>query len=371
MSAEKIAGASNLTQLDVIEMQTQAQITIAEKNNSSAEDIAALIYSDDATALRTAEFKDLKDIEKIRKDYAVELAQLTGTEAQLVADINTESALDLQEAQLEYEKTKYEYEIAEAAKAEVLLATERQTIRTEQTQAAATARTQALADAATLRTQQLADIQAQYERSDQLLTAQQDREDDLREAEETYQQTLRIAEQNYQDLVREDIQLFEGQQATGAQGAQMDLETLRVLGGYANPQELQAAQLELQRGGLSEEENSNLQALLARGGLTAEERLAEIQSETRSSEMNSLLALLSNPQALGAFVTILSGEMPFESVPTMGQLTDMTPGRLEYLQGALSALGIDPQTFIRMAQDVTPQAFQETGPFGQLSAMIA
>ena len=49
----------------------------------------------------------------------------------------------------------------------------------------------------------------------------------------------------------------------------------------------------------------------------------------------------------------------------------MTPNRIEYLQGALSALGIDPQTFIRMAQDVTPQAFQETGPFGQLSAMIA
>ncbi len=87
--------------------------------------------------------------------------------------------------------------------------------------------------------------------------------------------------------------------------------------------------------------------------------------------MNSLLALLSNPQALGAFVTIISGELPFTSVPTMGELTDMTPSRIEYLQGALSALGIDPQTFIRMAQDVTPQAFQETGPFGQLSAMIA
>jgi len=371
MSAEKIAGASNLTQLDVIEMQTEAQTTIANANNTSAETIAMLIYSDDATALRASELTDLKDIEKIRNDYNVALAQLTGTDAQLVAGINTGSAQTLQTAQIEYEKAKYEYEIAEAAKAEVLLATERQTIRTEQAQAATTARTQALADAATLRTQQLADIQAQYERSDQLLTAQQDREDDLREAEETYQASLRTAEQTYQNLVREDIQTFEGQQATGAQGAQMDLETLRVLGGYANPQELQAAQLELQRGGLSEEENSNLQALLARGGLTAQERLAEIQSETRSSEMNSLLALLSNPQALGAFVTILSGEMPFESVPTMGQLTDMTPGRLEYLQGALSALGIDPQTFIRMAQDVTPQAFQETGPFGQLSAMIA
>ena len=49
----------------------------------------------------------------------------------------------------------------------------------------------------------------------------------------------------------------------------------------------------------------------------------------------------------------------------------MTPNRIQYLEGALSALGIDPQTFIRMAQDVTPQAFQESGPFGQLTAMMA
>ena len=110
---------------------------------------------------------------------------------------------------------------------------------------------------------------------------------------------------------------------------------------------------------------------MAAGGLTAEERLAEISAESRSAEMNAFIALLSNPQALGAFVTAISGELPFETVPTMGQLADMTPNRIEYLQGALSALGIDPQTFIRMAQDVTPQAFQETGPFGQLSAMIA
>ena len=151
----------------------------------------------------------------------------------------------------------------------------------------------------------------------------------------------------------------------------MDIETLRVLGGYDTPQEFQTAQIELQRGGLSEEDDKSLKALLAAGGLTAEQRLAEISAETRSQEMNALLALLSNPQALGAFVTMMTGDLPFETVPTMGQLIDMTPSRIEYLQGALSALGIDPQTFIRMAQDVTPGAFQEAGPFGQLSAMIA
>ena len=87
--------------------------------------------------------------------------------------------------------------------------------------------------------------------------------------------------------------------------------------------------------------------------------------------MSALMSLLSNPSALGAFVTAISGELPFEAVPTMSQLVDMTPNRIQYLQGALSALGIDPQVFIRMAQDVTPQAFQEAGPFGQITAMVA
>ena len=152
---------------------------------------------------------------------------------------------------------------------------------------------------------------------------------------------------------------------------QKELAQMQFQGGYETPEEFKAAQIEIGRGGLSREEDESLRALLAAGGLTPEQRLDEIRAESRSQEMNSLMALLTNPQALGAFVTIISGELPIETVPTMGQLTEMTPSRIEYLQGALSALGIDPQTFIRMAQDVTPQAFQETGPFGQLSAMIS
>ena len=152
---------------------------------------------------------------------------------------------------------------------------------------------------------------------------------------------------------------------------QREMAEMQCQGGYETPEEFKAAQIEIGRGGLSQAEDRSLQVLLAGGGLTPDQRLAEIQAESRSQEMNSLMALLSNPQALGAFVTIISGELPFDSVPTMGQLAEMTPSRIEYLQGALSALGIDPQTFIRMAQDVTPQAFQETGPFGQLSAMIS
>lgn len=137
------------------------------------------------------------------------------------------------------------------------------------------------------------------------------------------------------------------------------------------PSEFSELQRDIARGGLTVEESENLAALVARGGLSAEERLAEMNAESRTDEMNAFISLLSNPSALGAFVTAISGELPFETVPTLGQLSEMTPNRIQYLQGALSALGIDPQTFIRVAQSVTPQAFQETGPFSQITAMVA
>ena len=271
-SAVEIAGLSNLTDVEVAQAQRDAQIEIARQNRLSQENIAELIYSDDAEALRMEEFNNLKEIEEIRNQYATELAQLTNTDAQRVAEINADSAEAMQEAQLEFETLKYERELEEAG---------------------------------------------------------------------------------------------------AIQAAERERLEMQFLGGYNTPEEFTAALNERSRGGLTVEEDRSLQALLAAGGLTPEERLAEISAESRSQEMNSLIALLSNPQALGAFVTIVSGELPFQSVPTMGQLAEMTPGRLEYLQGALSALGIDPQTFVRMAQDVTPQAFQETGPFGQLSAMVS
>jgi len=272
LSAQLIAEGSNRTQVEVAQAQRDAQIEVATQNRLSQETIAKLVYSDDAAALRLAEFNDLKEIERIRNDYAKELARLTDTEAIQIAEINAEVQEELQEAQLQFEKEKYEAEIA-----------------------------------------------AQPEQLE----------------------------------------------------FQRELAQMQFQGGYETPQEFKAAQIEIGRGGLTQEEDASLRALLAAGGLTPEQRLAEISAESRSQEMNSLMALLTNPQALGAFVTIISGELPFETVPTMGQLTEMTPSRIEYLQGALSALGIDPQTFIRMAQDVTPQAFQETGPFGQLSAMIS
>ena len=376
MASIAIAEASNSTQQEVARLQTEATTTVAENNNSTEKDIAELIYSPKAYELREAEFEEQEAFMKIQQEYARELAKLGAAEGiqtteEAILKANLDATNELQKAQLEYEKEKYQYEDTARIEAERLLAEERQDIRDEQKEAAEQLRDQQLEDAGTLRTQQLQDIEDEYERSDQLLEAQQQREDNLREAEQQYQETLTKAEQDYQDEVRGDIQEFQTQEREGQAQTAEELERLRVLGGYANPQEWQEAQIELSRGGLTAEENESLQALLARGGLSAEQRLAEISSETRSAEMNSLLALLSNPQALGAFVTILTGEMPFDVVPTMGQLTEMTPSRIEYLQGALSAIGIDPQTFIRMAQDVTPQAFQESGPFGQLSAMIA
>ena len=287
LSAQLISEDSNQTQLQIAEAQRKAQAEVARQNRLSQENIAQLIYSEDAEALRVAEFEDLKEIERIRNDYAKELAQaidiseealavnpegVVKNMEQYIAEINTRATKDFQDAQLAFEKEKYQAEI---------------------------------------------------------------------------------------DAQPEQLEF------------QKELAQMQFQGGYETPEEFKAAQIEIGRGGLSREEDESLRALLAAGGLTPEQRLDEIRAESRSQEMNSLMALLTNPQALGAFVTIISGELPFETVPTMGQLTEMTPSRIEYLQGALSALGIDPQTFIRMAQDVTPQAFQETGPFGQLSAMIS
>ena len=287
LSAQLISEDSNQTQLQIAEAQRKAQAEVARQNRLSQENIAQLIYSEDAEALRVAEFEDLKEIERIRNDYAKELAQaidiseealavnpegVVKNMEQYIAEINARATKDFQDAQLAFEKEKYQAEI---------------------------------------------------------------------------------------DAQPEQLEL------------QKELAQMQFQGGYETPEEFKAAQIEIGRGGLTQKEDESLRALLAAGGLTPEQRLDEIRAESRSQEMNSLMALLTNPQALGAFVTIISGELPFETVPTMGQLTEMTPSRIEYLQGALSALGIDPQTFIRMAQDVTPQAFQETGPFGQLSAMIS
>ena len=287
LSAQLISEDSNQTQLQIAEAQRKAQAEVARQNRLSQENVAALIYSEAAEALRIAEFEDLKEIERIRNDYAKELAQaidiseealavnpegVVKNMEQYIAEINARATKDFQDAQLAFEKEKYQ-----------------------------------------------AELQAQPEQLE----------------------------------------------------FQRELAQMQFQGGYETPEEFKAAQIEIGRGGLTQKEDESLRALLAAGGLTPEQRLDEIRAESRSQEMNSLMALLTNPQALGAFVTIISGELPFETVPTMGQLTEMTPSRIEYLQGALSALGIDPQTFIRMAQDVTPQAFQETGPFGQLSAMIS
>ena len=287
LSAQLISEDSNQTQLQIAEAQRKAQAEVARQNRLSQENIAQLIYSEDAEALRVAEFEDLKEIERIRNDYAKELAQaidiseealavnpegVVKNMEQYIAEINARATKDFQDAQLAFEKEKYQAEI---------------------------------------------------------------------------------------DAQPEQLEL------------QKELAQMQFQGGYETPEEFKAAQIEIGRGGLTQKEDESLRALLAAGGLTPEQRLDEIRAESRSQEMNSLMALLTNPQALGAFVTIISGELPFETVPTMGQSTEMTPSRIEYLQGALSALGIDPQTFIRMAQDVTPQAFQETGPFGQLSAMIS
>ena len=310
-NAIKLAGLNNTNTATIAKAQNDAALAVATANNTSASEIAKL-QGDDAYRLSqmqiSEQFKGEAEIAKLQKDYQKELATLTGTTEEQIASIQAQSNEDINKARIAGEKEAY---------------TAQQTFQSQEAQA----------------------------------------QRDFESGEATAQRT------------------FEGQQVTGqqtfqAQEAQLDRDAqaenvrLQFLNGL-QPAEFAELQRDISRGGLTVEQSENLAALVARGGLSAEERIAEMNAESRSDEMNTLISLLSNPQALGAFVTAISGELPFETVPTMGQLAEMTPNRIQYLQGALSALGIDPTTFVRMAQSVTPQAFQESGPFSQISAMIA
>lgn len=126
LSAQLISEDSNQTQLQIAEAQRKAQAEVARQNRLSQENIAQLIYSEDAEALRVAEFEDLKEIERIRNDYAKELAQaidiseealavnpegVVKNMEQYIAEINARATKDFQDAQLAFEKEKYQAEI--------------------------------------------------------------------------------------------------------------------------------------------------------------------------------------------------------------------------------------------------------------------
>tara|TARA_X000001382_G_scaffold9626_2_gene6782 strand:- start:6296 stop:8908 length:2613 start_codon:yes stop_codon:yes gene_type:complete len=337
-SAKEVAEITGLNQREVERIKGDIQTRIAQETNLSKEDIARMQTNAQVT------------VASVQTQSAGSIATKNNLSAQLIAEGSNSTQLQVAEAQRDAQaKVAKENRLSQENVAKLIYSD----------------------DAAALRLEEFNDLK-------QIEQIRQDYAKELARLTDT--EAIQIAGINAQ--VQEDLQgaqlafdkeRYEAElEALPAQlEFQREMAEMQYQGGYETPEEFKAAQIEIGRGGLSQAEDRSLQVLLAGGGLTPDQRLAEIQAESRSQEMNSLMALLSNPQALGAFVTIISGELPFDSVPTMGQLAEMTPSRIEYLQGALSALGIDPQTFIRMAQDVTPQAFQETGPFGQLSAMIS
>ena len=332
-SAQAIANISRGSALDVANAQKTAAENVANANNTSAEAIAAL-QGDDAFSLAemqiSNQFTNEKAILALQKQYNKELATLTDTTEEQIATINNTAIQALENSRIAGQKNAYEAQIASA--------------------------------------ESIASAQRAMEVSEG--AAERAFTGTETAAQRAFQTSEAAAQRGFETGEAASQRSFEQTQADLDRALARDVATTQYLNNL-QPTEFADLQRDIARGGLSVQESENLAALVARGGLTAEQRMAEMSAESRSDEMNAFIALLANPSALGAFVTAISGELPFESVPTMGQLADMTPNRIQYLQGALSALGIDPQTFIRMAQDVTPQAFQETGPFGQLSAMIA
>ena len=298
-------------QLDIVNLQNQAAEKVANANNTNALEIVKL-QGDDAFALAqmqiSNQFTNQAEIERLQNEYQKELATLTNTTEEQIARINTEANASIEAGRIAADKAAYESQ---------------QAFQSQEAQA----------------------------------------QRDFEAGQATAQRTFEGGEAGAQ-------RAFQQQEAQLDRAAQAENVRTQFLNGL-QPSEFAELQRDIARGGLTVEESENLAALVARGGLSAEERIAEMNAESRSDEMNAFISLLSNPSALGAFVTAISGELPFDAVPTLGQLSEMTPNRIQYLQGALSALGIDPQSFIRMAQSVTPQAFQETGPFGQITAMVA
>lgn len=409
-SAEVIAGLSKTSALEVANAQKAAAESVALANNTTAEVIATMQGADAFSLAQmqiTTQFANEKDIALLQKQYQAELATLTGTTGEQIATINNAAIQALEDSRLAGQKDAYEAQIASQetlASAQIAMqvseaglqrgfeTAEAAAQRAFETSEAAAQRGLVTGEGAAQRGFETAEAGAQRTFAEQQATAQRGFETGEAAAQRAFETGMGTAERTFAEQQAGLQRGFETGEATAQrafetteagsqrtfaeQQAALDRaqssEIAKIQ--YLNdlqPVEFAELQKDIARGGMTVEESESLAALVARGGLTAEQRITEMNAGSRSAEMNAFIALLSNPSALGAFVTAISGELPFEAVPTMGQLADMTPNRIQYLQGALSALGIDPQTFIRMAQDVTPQAFQESGPFGQLTAMMA
>ena len=381
-SAEFIAQATNQSREYIAEVSANASRDVAQINGLSAQQVALI---NTRSAAEVAEITGLtqRDVERIKGDIQSRIATDTNLSKERIAQLQTDaqrSAADAQRVSAETIATANNMSAEKIAGAsnltqeeivKIQTAAQEKIAKANNTSAEKIAQLVYSEEATSLRTTQFENLK-EIERIKKEYAVELARLTDTEAI-----QIAKINNQAQEDLQKAQLQFEkdkynrELEEAGAIQAAERERLQFQFLGGYQSPEEFRNAQIEINRGGLSAEDDKNLRALLAAGGLTAEERLAEIRAESRSAEMNAFIALLSNPQALGAFVTAISGQLPFEAVPTMGQLAEMTPNRIEYLQGALSAIGIDPQTFVRMAQNVTPQAFQETGPFGQLSAMIS
>ena len=381
-SAEFIAQATNQSREYIAEVSANASRDVAQINGLSAQQVALI---NTRSAAEVAEITGLtqRDVERIKGDIQSRIATDTNLSKERIAQLQTDaqrSAADAQRVSAETIATANNMSAEKIAGAsnltqeeivKIQTAAQEKIAKANNTSAEKIAQLVYSEEATSLRTTEFENLK-EIERIKKEYAVELARLTDTEAI-----QIAKINNQAQEDLQKAQLQFEkdkynrELEEAGAIQAAERERLQFQFLGGYQSPEEFRNAQIEINRGGLSAEDDKNLRALLAAGGLTAEERLAEIRAESRSAEMNAFIALLSNPQALGAFVTAISGQLPFEAVPTMGQLAEMTPNRIEYLQGALSAIGIDPQTFVRMAQDVTPQAFQETGPFGQLSAMIS
>jgi len=401
-----IATMTTQTEAEIAELSTDAQIDIAGKNNLTHVQVATITSS---ATVEAAEKTGLstQEVEKIKGQYNLAIANATGLDQKTIANIQATNAQIIANIQAGVALTEADIQgrIAEQQIAEGRYATDIQQqiagiqagVAGAQTQAQReiaelqrqaqeyTARTQGLSSEEVARiqaqgglgvaqaqanpfgltTQQYLDLQGQQARGG--LTPEQ------RLAELALQTTGGLTPE--QQLQQTQIQTAGPRAGLGVE-QYIDLQESLARGGLTPDQQIQLYQAQQQaqgaatRGGLSPEQYMGLQESVARGGLTPEQRLTEQQQGQQVQSLTSLLTLLSNPSALGALSGLITGQTPFgESIPSAAALQGRSNEFLDFLQGAFGALGVTPSALVNLIQGVTPGGV--TSPFGALGGAVA
>ena len=166
-------------------------------------------------------------------------------------------------------------------------------------------------------------------------------------------------------------QAVETQTLSDQQIAQIQADVQREIATQTGLNQLQIAQIQADaqvaaaRGGLTPEQRMAETGLQARGGLTPEQRLAEMQAqqqmaglqarggltpEQRLAEIQGVMGGATTEGVPSGLAQLFGGQ----GIPTMAQASQFTPAIANLLTGLAASQGIQPTTLGQLIQSVTP-----------------